>query len=75
MTIKELKKHIKGMPDNAVAVFALWTDNDKYEFFSLHPSNPSPQNIDNGEQLCIIGTADNCRGHKLIQNEKGTFSY
>lgn len=74
MTIKELKQELKGLPDDAEALFAIWTSEDGYTYFRLKKSNKRIAKINTGGQVAIISTADNCRADKMIE-KNNSFEY
>jgi len=72
MTIKELKKTIKNLPDNAEALFGVWGLNGKDErtLFQVRGGNSMEHETETGGIAIIIGTADNCRAHQMVRKGK-----
>lgn len=76
MTIKELKKAIKDLPNEAEALFGVWgLEGDKRTLFQVKGGNSMQHPTENGGIAIIIGTADNCRAHKMIMQKGGVLKY
>ena len=68
MNIKELKEAINSLPDEAEALFGIWgLEGDKHTLFQLKGGNNMQHKTENGGIAVIIGTADNCRAHKMVR--------
>jgi hypothetical protein len=67
MKVKDLKKYLETLPEDATAYFTIWTDNGAKNYWF----NPllDGENISKNKQYARIAWTDDCRAYLLSDEQ------
>lgn len=77
MNVQQMQELLSKLPKDAELVFSVWgLKKDSYTHFQVrNPSVITAYKIESGGEAFMIGCADNCRAHTMIEKDNKVLSY